>query len=208
MRATAGNGVGDVIAAVAGEDGEAGPQGKSLERPPAGGVLFRGQGLSAVPLSDHSRSSDGESASAAAAAIAGGRRTSPFNYVPGFLYILGLFVAGKFLFSNPRETLIEWGQYHLSWVEVLMVGAAVVALAEQLKVSNPGIDNTIDAMLMGAVAGLQVLAFSLGAAGVERFRMFNNTEFLMLTFISLSGAIVAVMINARTLRRTIGVGSN
>ena len=44
-----------------------------------------------------------------------------------------LFVAGKFIFPDPRATLIEWGQYHLSWVEVLMVGAAMMAMAEQLK---------------------------------------------------------------------------
>jgi hypothetical protein len=38
--------------------------------------------------------------------------------------------------------------------------------------------------------------------------IFNNTEFLMLTLISLTQAIVAVLINAGTLRRTIGVGGN
>jgi hypothetical protein len=37
---------------------------------------------------------------------------------------------------------------------------------------------------------------------------FNNTEFLMLTLISMTQAIVAILINARTLRRTIGVGDN
>jgi hypothetical protein len=38
--------------------------------------------------------------------------------------------------------------------------------------------------------------------------MFNNTEFLMLTLISLTQSVVAILINARTLRRTIGVGDN
>jgi hypothetical protein len=136
------------------------------------------------------------------------RSGGPLKYVPGFVYILALFVTGKFIFPDQRATLLEWGQYHLSWVEVLMVGAAIVALAEQLRVSHPGVDNTIDAMLMGAVAGIQVLAFALGAAGVEPLAMFNNTEFLMLTLISMSEAAVAVLINARTLRRTIGVGGN
>ena len=89
-----------------------------------------------------------------------------------------------------------------------MVGAAMVAMVEQLRVSNPGVDNTIDALLMGAMAGVQVLLFALGAAGVQPLAMFNNTEFLMLTVISLTQAIVAVLINARTLRRTIGVGGS
>jgi hypothetical protein len=89
-----------------------------------------------------------------------------------------------------------------------MVGAAMMAMAEQLRVSHPGVDNTIEAILMGAVAGLQVLLFALGAAGVTHLAIFNNTEFLMLTLISMTQAVVAILINARTLRRTIGVGNN
>jgi hypothetical protein len=136
------------------------------------------------------------------------RRTAPLKYTPGFLYILALFIAGRFIFADPRAILIQWGKYHLSWVEVLMVGAAMMAMAEQLRVSTPGVDNTVEALLMGAIAGVQVLLFALGAAGVEPLAIFNNTEFLMLTLISLTQAIVAVLINARTLRRTIGVGGN
>lgn len=58
------------------------------------------------------------------------------------------------------------------------------------------------------LAGAQLLLFALGAAGVKPFAIFNNTEFLMLTVISMTQAIVAILINARTLRRTIGVGGN
>jgi len=93
-------------------------------------------------------------------------------------------------------------------VEVLLVGAAMMAMAEQLRVSHPGIDNTIEAILMAAIAALQVLLFALGAAGVSPLRIFNNTEFLMLTLISMTQAVVAILINARTLRRTIGVGDS
>jgi hypothetical protein len=131
-----------------------------------------------------------------------------FKYTPGFLYILALFIAGRLIFADPRAVLIQWGEYHLSWVEVLMVGAAMMAMVEQLRVSTPGVDNTIEALLMGAIAGVQILLFALGAVGVKPLSIFNNTEFLMLTLISLTQAIVAVLINARTLRRTIGVGGN
>lgn len=131
-----------------------------------------------------------------------------FKNTPGFFYILVLFIAGRFVFADPRAVLIQWGEYHLSWVEVLMVGAAMMAMVEQLRVSAPGVDNTIEALLMGAMAGVQVLLFALGAVGVKSLAIFNNTEFLMLTLISLTQAIVAVLINARTLRRTIGVGGN
>jgi len=130
------------------------------------------------------------------------------KYVPSFLYVLILYVVGKFMFSDPRAILIEWGQYQLSWVEVLMVVAAMVAMAEQLRVSHPGIDNTIEAILMAAVAALQVLLFALAAAGVRGLAMFDNTEFVLLTLISMTQAVIAILINARTLRRTIGVGDN
>jgi hypothetical protein len=124
------------------------------------------------------------------------------------VYILVLYIVGKFIFPDPRATLVQWGDYHLSWVEVLMVGAAMMAMAEQLRVSHPGIDNTLEAILMAAIAGIQVLLFALGAAGVQYLSIFNNTEFLMLTLICMTQAVVAILINARTLRRTIGVGDN
>ena len=81
------------------------------------------------------------------------RNRSAFKYVPGFVYILILYVGGKYIFPDPRATLVQWGEYHLSWVEVLMVGAAMMAMAEQLRVSHPGIDNTIEAIFMAAIAG-------------------------------------------------------
>ena len=64
------------------------------------------------------------------------RNSSAFKYVPGFVYILIFYVAGKYVFPDPRATLVQWGEYHLSWVEVLMVGAAMMAMAEQLRVSH------------------------------------------------------------------------
>ena len=152
-----------------------------------------------------SRNDGALNANAAAAAHGHPVQTGLMKYVPGFVYILVLFIAGKLIFPDPRATLIEWGQYHLSWVEVLMVGAAMMAMAEQLRVSHPGIDNTIEAILMAAMASAQVLLFALGAAGVSQLSIFNNTEFLMLTLISMTQAVVAILINARTLRRTLGM---
>ena len=140
--------------------------------------------------------------------LEGSGSRNPLKYVPGFLFILLLYIAGNFVISDPRATLIEWGSYHLSWVEVLLVAAAMVAIADQMKVSHPGIDNTFEALTMIAMAVIQVVLFVLGAAGVQGFGMFNNTEFLMLTIISATQAVIAVLINARTLRRTIGVGDN
>jgi len=134
--------------------------------------------------------------------------STPSKFVPGFLYILILYVVGKLIFSDPRAILIHIGEYQLTWVEVLMVAAAMMAMAEQLRVSHPGIDNTIEAILMAAVGALQAVLFALGAANVKFLGIFNNTEFFTLTVISIMQAVVAILINARTLRRTIGVGEH
>ncbi len=131
-----------------------------------------------------------------------------FRYVPVFLYILVLYLIGKAAIGDARAPLFTIGAYQLSWVEVLYLVASIIALFEQMKVSHPGIDNTMEALLMLGMGVVQLLLFVLGAAHVKGFGVFNNTEFLMLMIISLAAAVVAVLINARTLRRTIGVGDN
>src|SRR5262249_37838261 len=54
-------------------------------------------------------------------------------------------------------------------------------------------------------SGLRMLLFALGAAGVRYLDIFNNTEFLLLTLISLTQAVIGLLINARTMRRSIDV---
>ena len=129
----------------------------------------------------------------------------PVQICAGFLYILVLYVAGSFLVPDPRTTWELADGYRLSWDEVLMVAAAMMAIAEQLKVSHPGIDNTTEAILMAAIAGVQVLLFALAAAGVAALGIFNNTEFLLLTLISMTQAVIGILINARTMRRSIDI---
>ena len=64
------------------------------------------------------RTSDGALAQTATAAhFHAIDRRSPLKYLPGFAYILVLYIAGKFTFSDPRATLVQWGEYQLSWVE-------------------------------------------------------------------------------------------
>ena len=49
------------------------------------------------------RNSDGALSHAAVAAhVQGVARGGALKYVPGFLYILVLYIAGKFIFSDPR----------------------------------------------------------------------------------------------------------
>ena len=123
--------------------------------------------------------------------------------MPGFVYILLLYIVGQFIFPDPRASLFDiWG-YRLSWVEVLLFAAAIVAMAEQVKVAKPGINNTTEVLLMGAIAVIQVLLFALAAAKVLVLGIFNNTEFLLLTLVNLAQTAVAHKINAATLMRTI-----
>jgi hypothetical protein len=52
------------------------------------------------------------------------------------LYTLALYVAGSFIVPDPRTSWELWDGYHLSWVEVLLVAAAMMAIAEQLKTAS------------------------------------------------------------------------
>jgi hypothetical protein len=129
------------------------------------------------------------------------------RYIPGFAYLLGLYVAGALLLPDHRAALVQWRGYSISWTEALLVLAALVALVEQLRVSQPGIDNTVEAIMMTAMAAIQVLLFALAAAGVPSLGIFNTAEFLLLTLIGLAQAVVAILINARSLRRSIDIGN-
>lgn len=132
-----------------------------------------------------------------------GTRGGVLGYVPGFVYILILYIIGTFVFADPRATLFDILGYKLSWVEVLLLAAAIVAMAEQVKVAKPGINNTSEVLFMGAIAIIQLLLFALAAAKVEVLSIFDNTEFLMLTLINLAQTAVAYQINSATLMRTI-----
>lgn len=135
------------------------------------------------------------------------RRESVLRLMPGFLYILILYIIGRYVFTDPRATLVDVFGYRLSWVEVLMTAAAIMAMAEQIKVAKPGINNTTEVLLMGLIAIVQVLLFALGAAKVPALAMFNSTEFLLLTLINVAQTAVAYQINAATLMRTISSSS-
>ncbi|MEX2128045.1 MAG: hypothetical protein WD871_07350 [Xanthobacteraceae bacterium] len=135
--------------------------------------------------------------------VARRRRRRVLRYIPGFTYVLALFVVGQLIFPDPRATLFDIGGYRLAWVEVLIVAAAIIAMAEQIKVAEPGINNITEVLLMGAVAVVQIVLFALAAAKVPGLEIFGNTEFLLLTIINVAQTVVAFQINAATLMRTI-----
>jgi hypothetical protein len=131
------------------------------------------------------------------------RKSRFLGLIPGFVYILALFIFGQLFFADPRATLFDFGGYRIAWVEVLLVAAAIMAMAEQIKVASPGVNNTTEVLLMGAIAIIQVVLFALAAAKVQSLAMFDNTEFLLLTIINMAQTAVAYQINSATLMRTI-----
>ena len=131
------------------------------------------------------------------------RKSHLIGLIPGFVYILALYIFGQLFFSDPRAIVFDFGGYRLAWVEVLLVAAAIMAMAEQIKVATPGVNNTTEVLFMGAIAIIQVVLFALAAAKVQSLAIFDNTEFLLLTIINVAQTAVAYQINAATLVRTI-----
>ena len=135
------------------------------------------------------------------------RKSHLIGLIPGFVYILALYIFGQLFFSDPRAILFNIGGYQLAWVEVLLVAAAIMAMAEQIKVATPGVNNTTEVLFMGAIAIIQVVLFALAAAKVQSLAIFDTTEFLLLTIINMAQTAVAYQINSATLMRTITSGA-
>ncbi len=122
--------------------------------------------------------------------------------VPGFAYLLILYAIGFWLFRDPRANLIELGPFRLSWVEVVLFLAAIVACTEILKVSEPGVNNSSEVLLMGLVA---VIQFGLIVASLydDRLAMFKTTESMEMLMINAVQTVVAFQVNSRSLLRTL-----
>jgi hypothetical protein len=135
------------------------------------------------------------------------RKSHLIGLIPGFVYILALYIFGQLFFSDPRAIVFDFGGYRLAWVEVLLVAAAIMAMAEQIKVATPGVNNTTEVLFMGAIAIIQVVLFALAAAKVQSLAIFDTTEFLLLTIINMAQTAVAYQINSATLMRTITSGA-
>ena len=135
------------------------------------------------------------------------RKSHLIGLIPGFVYILALYIFGQLFFSDPRAIVFDFGGYRLAWVEVLLVAAAIMAMAEQIKVATPGVNNTTEVLFMGVIAIIQVVLFALAAAKVQSLAIFDATEFLLLTIINMAQTAVAYQINSATLMRTITSGA-
>jgi hypothetical protein len=100
--------------------------------------------------------------------------------------------------------VIVAGEYYsITWVEALYFIGAVIMATEILKVSKPGIDNTREAIFMTLTSIAYFGLFVGSLNGDPRLAIFRNTEFLILMAFSGAESIIAFMVNARTLKRTI-----
>ena len=55
--------------------------------------------------------------------------------MPGFLYVLILYIVGRFIIPDARATLFD-----------IWFTAAIVAMTEQIKVAKSGINNTAEVL--------------------------------------------------------------
>ncbi len=143
--------------------------------------------------------------SALAAAAMTRPRRRIFARVPMFILPVLLYVVVALSVTNVRATFFSIGPYALSWVEVLYLFGFFVAMFELLRVANPGVDNTSEALRMLFVAVAMLVLFVLGAAGLPVLQIFNNTEFLILLMVSATQVVLAFFINSATLKRSIGM---
>ena len=132
-----------------------------------------------------------------------GRILKIFRYLPSFTYVLVIYILLSIVVSDIREVLFTVGKYSLTWVETLQLVGTMVAMFELLRVSKPGTDNTYEAIFMVAASIVFLVLFTVSATTNGPLDIFGTTEFLMLVTVSFSQAVIAVIINGRTLKRTI-----
>lgn len=125
--------------------------------------------------------------------------------IPGFTFVILAYVLVHLSVSNTRVNIVP--EFNLSWDETLYLFATMLAMFELFRVSKPGINNTVEAIAMGVAAVFQIVLFVLGMAhhvwmGIQ-FDLFYTAPFGMLMVINITQTIVAFIINARTLQRTI-----
>lgn len=124
---------------------------------------------------------------------------------PGFLYVLGVFVAIKIIPSvDFRAVLVAYEGYQISLVEALVIFAGMTGMIEIPRVAKPEVDNIKMALMITATAVLYVVLFTIGNLRDGFYQhMFSNTEFLTMTIFALTQAAIGLMLNARMMKRTI-----
>lgn len=131
-------------------------------------------------------------------------KSGPLHFCPLFVYLLVLYIVIESFSSDVRAVLFTLGTYRFSWVEIFYILAGVFMVFEMLKVSEPRVDNTVEAVWIGVAFAIYLVLFVLGAANVRiwfiKFAIYSNTEFLVLMLFSGFQTVAAFLINSRTLQ--------
>ncbi|MBU6321707.1 MAG: hypothetical protein KGI78_04155 [Patescibacteria group bacterium] len=128
------------------------------------------------------------------------------RHMPFFIYVLAVFIGVKLLVPNVRAPVFVGIRYSATYVECLYVLGAIAGMAELLRVSKPGVDQTNEALAMIFTSVGYFALFLLSLTGYPLLQIFRDTEFLVLLAMSAGQSVLAVKINARTLKRTIDTG--
>lgn len=147
-----------------------------------------------------------------------------FEVVPGFAYVLMLYIIGYLVLPSPTAGF-KLGPFSITWVEFLYAFAGIIAVRELKRVSYAGVDNTREARLMTALANLQMILWAVATVvtvlhlnglivvenvwvrrGAEWVQVFATTQFFILAMLSRVQAWTAIFINAQTLKRTFTTG--
>jgi len=84
---------------------------------------------------------------------------------------------------------------------ILYLVAFLVAMFELLKVSTPAVDNTYEAITMVGFWVFMVVCLVVGL--LTTVHIFRNTEFFIITLMSGFQSAFGLLLNSRTLKRTI-----
>jgi len=98
-----------------------------------------------------------------------------------------------FSFPNGTSLLVN---------DIIYLFMTITVLIDVMKVSLPGMDNSIEAQLMNYSSMLMGVFFVL-AFTTEEFKMFATAQFAVMVMVNFLAAFVAIKVNARTLKRTI-----
>ncbi len=91
--------------------------------------------------------------------------------------------------------------------EVFYLLAFTLALGDVFRVSKPGVDNTWEALAVLMVGVVGVIVAALAAAGTTLFLFAGDSHWWGITWVAFITGILSLLVNARTLKRTIDMGA-
>ncbi len=123
---------------------------------------------------------------------------------PLIFYMLVAYIIIELAVPDVRAIFINAGPFKFTWVEFIYLAASLITLLEIQRISKPGIDNTKETFAMLAVWIVYLVLFIISfTTGFQFLEIFNTTEFSMLVILFLGQYGLCVLVNARTLKKTI-----